>query len=110
MPLETLENALSLFGTLLETGHFYEAHEALEPLWFPRRFELSAEVLLLKGFINAAVSFELYKRNRPLRSNQVWGTYQKYALQLLHVSPLHRPFYERANQLILKTRSRYDHF
>jgi len=40
---------------------FFEAHEALEEFWFPKRKEKSVEILIVKGFINAAVAFELKK-------------------------------------------------
>lgn len=66
------------FILCLKEQRFYDAHEALEALWFPRRFEKSYEVKLLKGFINAAVSFELYKRGRSKQSQTVWNTYLKY--------------------------------
>ncbi len=62
----------------LEGERFYDAHESLESIWFPRRFEDNDEVRLLKGFINAAVSFELIKRGRPGPSERVWGNYLKY--------------------------------
>ncbi len=57
---------------------FYDAHEALEEIWFPRRFEENDEMKLIKGFINAAVSFELIKRGRPEASQKVWKNYEKY--------------------------------
>lgn len=67
----------------LEKDKFYEAHEALEELWFPKRFDNTNEVKLLKGFINAAVSFELLKKGRPVQSKKVWLNYLKYR-QLLY--------------------------
>lgn len=62
----------------LQDENFYDAHEDLERIWFARRFEESDEVKLLKGFINASVSFELLKKNRPEASKKVWKTYLKY--------------------------------
>ena len=107
--MNVLEPALESFRACLQSERFYEAHEVLEALWFPRRFERNAEVLLLKGFINAAVSFELHKRHRFERSDQVWRTYQKYAARLLHVMAHKRPFYERANHVILNIKEHYVH-
>ena len=66
------------FKTCLDEQRFYDAHEALEEIWFPRRFEKNADVQLLKGFINAAVSFELTKRGREKQSDKVWANYLKY--------------------------------
>ena len=62
----------------LDEGSFYDAHETLEAIWFPRRFEEDKEMKLLKGFINAAVSFELIKRGRPEPSKRAWKNYLKY--------------------------------
>ncbi|MDY0115949.1 MAG: DUF309 domain-containing protein [Sulfurimonadaceae bacterium] len=71
---ETLEQFLAC----LYQERFFEAHEVLESLWFPRRFELCDEIKLLKGFINAAVSFELLKKERPKAAQKVWQNYLKY--------------------------------
>jgi hypothetical protein len=62
----------------IEEQRYFDAHEALEALWFPRRFEKEDDVKLLKGFINAAVSFELHKRGRAIESEKVWQNYLKY--------------------------------
>jgi len=62
----------------LHEKRFYDAHEALEQIWFPRRFEANNEIKLLKGFINAAVSFELLKRGRVEAAQRVWKNYLKY--------------------------------
>jgi len=67
----------------LEEQRFFDAHETLEEIWFPLRFINSNEVKLLKGFINAAVSFELHKRGRIVQSKKVWANYLKYR-QLLY--------------------------
>lgn len=66
----------------LDEERYYDAHVVLEALWFPRRFEKSHEILLIKGFINAAVSFELVKRGRMEASKRVWGNYLKYRIYL----------------------------
>jgi DUF309 family protein family protein len=67
----------------LNTKRYYDAHEVLETIWFPRRFEDNDEMRLLKGFINASVSFELERKNRVDASKKVWETYLKY-IPLLH--------------------------
>ena len=66
----------------LQEKRYYDAHEALEALWFPRRFEEDAEVKILKGLINAAVSFELRKRGRVMQSKKVWANYLKYRQEI----------------------------
>ncbi|QOY54723.1 DUF309 domain-containing protein [Candidatus Sulfurimonas marisnigri] len=74
---------LEKFIHQLDENKFYDAHESLEEIWFPRRFEGSDEVKLLKGFINAAVCFELIKKGRKASSEKVWKNYLKYK-PLLH--------------------------
>ena len=73
-----LMNYLNKFKALLEAQQYYDAHESLEEIWFPRRFEDDDEVKLLKGFINASVSFELQKQGRLESSKKVWKNYLKY--------------------------------
>jgi hypothetical protein len=69
---------LDRFVSCLDEERFYDAHEALEEIWFPRRFEEDLEMKLIKGFINAAVSFELTKLGRPGPAAKVWGNFEKY--------------------------------
>ncbi len=66
----------------INEAHYFEAHETLEKIWFPRRFEDDPEMKLIKGFINAAVSFELIKKGRPEASARVWKNYEKYKVLL----------------------------
>ncbi len=73
-----MKDVCARFVSLLEKGEYYEAHEVLEELWFPRRFEKSAEVLLIKGYINASTAFELAKRGRRDAALRTWRVYLKY--------------------------------
>ena len=66
------------FILALDEKRFYDAHEVLEELWFPSRFVDSNEVKLIKGFINAAVCFELVKKGREIPSKRAWLSYLKY--------------------------------
>ncbi|WP_345988693.1 DUF309 domain-containing protein [Sulfurimonas sp. HSL1-2] len=68
----------SAFVACLNEERYYDAHEALEELWFPLRTQKTPEILLLKGLINASVSFELHKRGRPHKAPGPWGVYMKY--------------------------------
>jgi len=77
------------FKLCINEERFYDAHEALEELWFPRRFEDNNEVKLLKGFINAAVSFELMKRGRKEQRSKVWANYLKYRQLLFKTDSSH---------------------
>jgi len=73
-----LSKKLDDFMFSLKNEQYFEAHEDLEEIWFEKRFEDSNEIKLLKGFINAAVSFELYKRGKLDASKKVWKNYLKY--------------------------------
>jgi hypothetical protein len=88
-----INDKLDEFILCLNEERFYDAHEALEAVWFPRRFEKNNEVKLLKGFINASVSFELYKLGRIEQSKKVWANYIKYRQLLLKIDSAHRNRY-----------------
>jgi len=88
------------FLLLLHESRFYDAHEVLEELWFPKRFHATNEVKLLKGFINAAVSFELLKRGRVKQSQKVWLNYLKYRQLLFSVNSPHlNQYYKLSREL-----------
>jgi len=89
--LSTLEQErlLDQFIREIDKEQFYDAHESLEAIWFPRRFEDNDEMKLLKGFINAAVSFELIKRGKKDSSKKVWKSYLKYRPLLYKVQSPH---------------------
>ena len=87
---------LNEFICCIEEERFYDAHEALEEIWFPRRREENNEIKLLKGFINAAVSFELMKLGREKPSDKAWANYLKYRPLLYKVSS---PFLNDYHQL-----------
>jgi Domain of unknown function (DUF309) len=95
---------LDRFVKCLDEERFYDAHEALEEVWFPRRFEDDQEMKLLKAFINAAVSFELTKRGRPDPATRVWKNYEKYRPLLGEFSSINTHYYERLAQRVEKMR------
>jgi len=80
------DKLLREYKLCIDEKRFYDAHEAIEEIWFPRRFEKCNELKLLKGFINAAVSFELSKLQREKPSQKAWATYIKYRPLLYKVS------------------------
>ena len=95
---------LDHFVLCLEEERFYDAHEALEEVWFPRRFEDDMEMKLLKGFINAAVSFELTKRGRPNPASRAWQNYEKYRPLLAQFSSVNSDYYSELSQRVEKMR------
>ncbi len=73
-----MKDNIKKFIEYIKQEEFYEAHEILEEVWFPRRFEDSNEVKFIKGLINASVAFELYKKGRVKNAKKVWLNYLKY--------------------------------
>ena len=95
-----IEKKIDEFLLCLEEQRYYDAHEALEEVWFPRRFEDSDEIYLLKAFINASVSFELHKRGRTQQSKKVWRNYLKHRGKLFRVdSPYKNRYYQLSRHL-----------
>jgi len=92
-----LEQRCQEFIALIQKEEFFKAHEVLEELWFPKRKEKSEELLILKGFINAAVALELKKRGKKQQAQQVWKTYQKYSLL---ISPSSKPIFKEISALL----------
>ncbi|MDP3464185.1 MAG: DUF309 domain-containing protein [Sulfuricurvum sp.] len=101
---ERITQACEAFSVSLEEGRYYDAHEDLEAIWFPKRFEDNKEVKLWKGFINAAVSFELIQKGRPKPSETAWKTYLKYRPLLEGLEGQHCSTYVRIVQLIEEKR------
>ncbi len=97
---ENITDAFELFVSLLSEGRYYDAHEAIETLWYPRRFDNENEVKVWKGFINAAVSFELIKRGRSEPSEKAWKTYLKYRERIEGIVTPHKELYVRIAQFI----------
>lgn len=95
------------FLSCLQDARFYDAHEVLEELWFPVRAHKSPEVLLLKGLINASVSFELRKRGRAHKAPGPWGVYMKYRTHLSEVGA-QNPLYHELDDAVYKIQRSYD--
>jgi hypothetical protein len=101
-----ITESFEAFERSLSEGRYYDAHEDLEHLWYPRRFEEDAEVRLWKGFINAAVSFELITRGRPAPSLRAWGNYCKYRPLLESLVAPHKELYVRMAGIVEQLDSR----
>jgi hypothetical protein len=101
---EEYDRLINQFVKQINETLYYEAHETLEQIWFPRRFEKDKEILLIKGFINAAVSFELIKRGRPEASNKAWKNYEKYIVLLGNFESPFNPRYQELSQFLEQKR------
>lgn len=95
------------FLACLHDARFYDAHEVLEEVWFPVRAQKSPEVLLLKGLINASVSFELHKRCRAHKAPGPWNVYLKYRVYLAEVGA-HNPLYHELDDAVYRVQRSYD--
>lgn len=93
----------------LHERRYYDAHEALEEIWFPRRFEKDDEMYLLKGFINAAVSFELVKRGRQEASKRAYANYLKYITKMQCINSIHMPRYKEMQKIVEDKYNYYHH-
>ncbi len=102
-------NKINEFILCLNEERFYDAHEALEEIWFPRRFEDDQEIKLLKGFINASVSFELYKLGREPQSKKVWKNYLKYRPLLYKINSPHINIYHSISRHLEKIHISHHH-
>ena len=91
------------FIRLIRNGNYYEAHEVLEAVWYPNRFEKDDEVLLIKGFINASVAFELVKRGRMEPARKAWGVYLKYRPLMERTDAGRKPLYHAVDNVLEAT-------
>jgi hypothetical protein len=105
--LSELEKQVSNFNICLQEERFFDAHEAIESIWFPLRKNKNDELKLLRGYINAAVSFELYKRGRYESAERVWCTFIKHQPLVHSIEYKYRAQYKAAEAKILEIRERF---
>lgn len=98
--MKMIDKKIAEFVQCIEENRFYDAHEVLEEVWFPKRFEKCYEIQLLKGFINAAVSFELIKKGRIQQSKRVWANYLKYRQNLYKISSKYINSYHKLSRYL----------
>jgi len=104
--LSKLQHSVKNFNICLNQGRYFDAHEAIEDLWFPLRMDNTDEIKLLRAYINAAVSFELYKRGRYKPSERVWKNFLKHQSLLDNIDIKYKKQYKLAEKEILKTRKK----
>ena len=95
-----MDKKLHFFQKFIENGEYFSAHEILEEIWFKQRFQKDPEIALIKGLINAAVSFELYKRGREENSKKVWKTFIKYKKMYSLLSKKQQKIYKNIIQYL----------
>jgi len=78
---DDLESALKEYLKCLNEKEYFEAHEVLEEAWHPLRLQKHPLANLVKGLINAMISFEHIKRNRKNMQNKaqrVMASYERH--------------------------------
>jgi len=70
-------SVFAIFKELIQKGEYFKAHEVLEEEWQKIKKSKSNLSFIYKGFINAAVAFELKKRNRD-SYKKAWRGFEKY--------------------------------
>ena len=107
---KALQQQTLAYIDFLQNELFYEAHEALEEIWFDLRFETCNDVRLVRAYINAAVSFELVKRGREKSGLKPWGFFQKNLHHFDEAPAHHQDFYQMIHHKILATQEKLNCF
>lgn len=106
---QKLKQQSERFIDLLRNDLFFEAHEALEELWFPLRFhKKDADIILLRACINAAVSFELLKRGRQDAALKPWANFTRNKTVMVSVIEEHKKVYNSIYKAICVTHKRLE--
>jgi len=94
---------------LLEIENFIEAYNKLEELWkkYKNDEKTREESFILKAFVNASVSFELYNMQRFEHSNNVWNTFLKYENLIDNLETKNSLNYKKIKDIIYKKREKY---
>ena len=95
--------------TLLENDKFVEAHDLLENEWrkYKNDENTREESFILKAFLNASVSFEIYKMGRINHYENLWNTYKKYEYLIDKIDSVHSNTYKQIQDLIYKKKEKY---
>ncbi|MCB9096096.1 hypothetical protein [Arcobacter aquimarinus] len=104
-----LEEDLRKVIFLLLEDEFIESHDFLERLWrvYKNDEKSRKESFILKAFVNATVSFELYKMKRFEHSNNVWNTYKKYEYLIDEIESTNSSNYRKIKEIIYEKREKY---
>lgn len=94
---------------LLEENKFVEVHDIFEELWreYKKNEITREESFILKAFVNASVSIELYKMQRFEHSLNVWNTYKKYEYLIDEINSINKNNYKKIQEIIYKKREQY---
>jgi hypothetical protein len=103
-----MPNLIEEFKRLIINHKFFEAHELFEEIWFPIRKSDNDIKHVYRGFINSAVSFELYKRGRVPQSQKVWDNSQRM-LKSIDQKFTHYHLFIELQEFLILFRKEYSH-
>jgi hypothetical protein len=94
---------------LLNKNEFVESHDIFEELWREYKNNESSRIesFILKAFVNASVSFELYKMNKFEHSQNLWNTYIKYEYLIEEINSINSVNYQKIKKIIYEKREKY---
>lgn len=94
---------------LLNKDEFLESHDIFEELWRKYKNNESSRIesFILKAFVNASVSFELYKMNKFKHSQNLWNTYRKYEYLIEEINSINSVNYQKIKKIIYEKREIY---
>ena len=94
---------------LLKEEKFVQVHDIFEELWreYKNCENTREESFILKAFVNASVSIELYNMQRFEHSLNVWNTYLKYENLMDKIESVNSKNYKKIKEIIYKKREKY---
>lgn len=86
----------------IKNEDYFEAHEALEPLWLEIKERDYDASLPLKALINAAIAFEHIKRAKPNAKINASNVYKGYTKHKEEVASSYHDIYQLIEQIATK--------
>ncbi len=86
----------------IKNEDYFEAHEALEPLWLKTKKRDYDASLSLKALINAAIAFEHIKRAKPNAKINASNVFKGYTKHKKEVALSYHEIYQLIEQIATK--------
>jgi uncharacterized protein len=86
----------------IKNEDYFEAHEALEPLWLETKKRDHDASLPLKALINAAIAFEHIKRAKPSAKINALNVFKGYTKYREEVALSYHEIYQLIEQIATK--------
>lgn len=86
----------------IKNEDYFEAHEALEPLWLKTKKRDYDASLPLKALINAAIAFEHIKRVKPNARTNASSVFKGYTKHKKEVASSYHEIYQLIEQIATK--------